>query len=175
VYLLAVEMWNLLRRLSRLPVASESYEEKVREIMSKGVEEKQIIEFIKRERGRVESLLRRLEMEGLKVEDILHGIRDQRFKSLDELEELAKEARRVKPRVSMNCLAEKGEGKVIITIENPAPLPIEATITLEGAIPLKPAAALRINPRATNSIEQSPHAGLLPQSARQPGGCLRSR
>ena len=157
--LLSVEMWNLFRRLrlSRLPVASELYEEKVREMMSKGVEEKQIIEFIRGERGRVESLLRRLEVEGLKVEDILYVIRDQRFKSLDglehKLEELAKEARRVGPRVSMNCLAEKGEGKVMITIENPAPLPIEATITLEGAIPLKPATALRINPRSSASWE----------------------
>jgi len=88
---------------------------------------------------------------------MLGALRGQRFTSINELEkalsELTKEAKREKPRVFVDCLAEKGEGKVSILIENPAPLPMEAVITLEGAVPLKPAMRLRVYPRSTASWE----------------------
>jgi hypothetical protein len=152
VHLLSVEMWSLSRALSRLPVDLGSYEERVREMMSKGVNEKQIVSFIRGERDRAESLFRRLEDEYL-----LQAVRSQHFKSLDELENvlrrLVEETRRARPRVSLSCIAEKGEGKVSVVIENPAPLPIEASVSLEGATPLKPAAKLRVNPRSAASWE----------------------
>jgi hypothetical protein len=152
VYLLSIELWRLLKTLSNLPVDPGFYEERVKEMMSKGGDEKHIVDFIREARNSAESLLRRPE-----IESMLGALRGQRFTSINELEkalsELTKEAKREKPRVFVDCLAEKGEGKVSILIENPAPLPMEAVITLEGAVPLKPAMRLRVYPRSTASWE----------------------
>lgn len=147
VYLLSLEVWRFLRALSQLPVDPGLYEDRVREMMSKGVDEKRVVGFVREERGRAESLLKRQE-----IEVLLNAVRGQRFKSLDELEarfgELSEEARGARPRVSLDCLAERGEGKVSVSVENPAPLPIEAAVALEGAVPLKPAARLRVDPKS---------------------------
>jgi len=152
VYLLSIELWRLHKTLSKLPVDTSFYDESVKEMMSNGSNEKLIINFIKKARDSAESLLKRPG-----IDNVIGALRGKTFRNINELEkaisELAKEASKEKPRVSVDCLAERGEGKVSILIENPTPLPIEAIITLEGAVPLKSATGLKVSPRSIANWE----------------------
>ena len=152
VYLLAVKLKGLLELLARLPVDPAYCEEKVRELMKRGAGEEELTGFIDSLRGRVEMFLKTPELE-----ELLAAVRGLYFRSFDELEgsigRLRKEAEARKPKVSASCLAEKGEGKTTVWVENTGPLPVEAELKLRDAVPLKPPKKLRVEPQASASWE----------------------
>jgi len=152
VYLLAVKLKGLLELLARLPVDPAYCEEKVRELMKRGAGEEELTGFIDSLRGRVEMFLKTPELE-----ELLAAVRGLYFRSFDELEgsigRLRKEAEARKPKVSASCLAEKGEGKITVWVENTGPLPVEAELKLRDAVPLKPPKKLRVEPQASASWE----------------------
>jgi len=150
VYLLAVKLRDLLELLALLPVDPAHYEEKVREMMKRGADEKSIINFIDGLRNRVERFL-----ETPELEELLAAVRGRYFRSIDELEESIERIRKEvgKPRVTASCLAEKREGKVAVWVENPGPLPVNAELKLRGAVPLRPSRRLRVEPQASATWE----------------------
>jgi len=152
VYLLAVKLRGLLELLARLPVDPAYCEERVRDLMRRGAGERELIGFIDSLRGRIERFL-----ETPELEELLAAVRGRYFRSFDELEEsigrIRKEAEAGKPKVAASCLAERGEGKVTVWVENAGPLPIEAELRLRSAVLLKPPKRLRVEPRASASWE----------------------
>jgi hypothetical protein len=156
-YRLAVEVHSLLDVLSGLPVDPSTYEEKVRKMVERGRDEGEILRFVEEVRNRAAGIEREVPREVL---DALHsGLFESIEELRDALDEFRKEAEQVSPRASLSCVAERGRGKVSLLVENPAPLPLEVVVELEGAVPLKPLHRFVVQPRSSASWSGSALVG----------------
>jgi len=150
IYNVAMSIWSLTNILTSLSVDSSSYEKQVKEMVKRKDKEEHIASFIQRVRRKAEELNEKLKEMG-------EPLRGSRYEDLEELEEelrkLEEEAGSKRPVASIRCLALEGEGRIVVILENPAPLPVSASIELEGVSPLKPVEPLVVGPRSSTSWE----------------------